>query len=82
MLQIRVVAFDDIYPKQTSTATVEVNMIRNLNRPEWKMETPVEVTIKETDSIGSVVTDVIRAEDPDGVRLMELYFSMVKQNAL
>ena len=66
-LQVRVVSYDDLYPEGTATATVEVTMQRNENRPAWRHETPIRVTIKETEPLGYVVTDKPNAVDPDKV---------------
>ncbi len=60
-------AYDDLYPEGTSTATVDVTMQRNENRPRWQHETPLRVTIRETVPNGFVVTDKPRAADQDGV---------------
>ena len=60
-------AYDDLYPEGTSTATVDVTMQRNENRPRWQHETPIRVIIKETEPVGYVVTDKPRATDQDGV---------------
>ena len=65
--QIRVMAFDDVYPSQTSTATVDVNMLRNENRPSWTHATPINVKIRETEPLGYLVTDQPNAVDADGV---------------
>ena len=65
--KIRVFAFDNTYPEGTSTATVDVTVQRNLNRPKWTHETPIRLTIKETVPLGYVVTDKPNATDPDGV---------------
>ena len=60
-------AYDDLYPGQVSTATVEVEMQRNENRPSWINEVPIRVTIKETEPLGYVINDEINAVDRDGV---------------
>ncbi len=66
-------AYDDLYPGGTSTATVDVTMQRNENRPRWQHETPIRVTIKETEPMGFVVTDKPRAVDQDGVSCVYMY---------
>lgn len=63
-------AYDPTYPEQTSTATVDLNILRNENRPQWTHEVPVRVTIDETEPLGYVVTDEPHAEDGDGVSIM------------
>ena len=65
--QLRVLAFDDLYPEQTSTATVEINVLRNQNRPSWTNQVPIRVTINETEPLGYLVTDEPNAVDADGV---------------
>ena len=67
LTQVRVMAYDDLYPEGTSTATVDVTMQRNENRPRWQHEVPIRVTIKETEPVGYVVTNKPRAVDQDGV---------------
>ncbi len=66
-------AFDSIYPEQTSTATVEVNVLRNEARPRWLMQHPIEVKIKETEQIGTEIV-MVEAQDPDGVSDMRNLF--------
>ncbi len=58
-------AFDDLYPEQTSTATIDINMIRNENRPRWNNEVPLRITISETLPMGAIVTSQINATDLD-----------------
>ena len=65
--QLRVKSFDDLYPEQTSTASIAINMIRNENRPKWTNEVPLRLTISETLPLGYVLTDVINATDADNV---------------
>ena len=45
LMQVRIAAHDDIYPRAVATATVEVTMLRNENRPTWSHETPLRLTL-------------------------------------
>ena len=69
LMQVRIAAHDDIYPRAVATATVEVTMLRNENRPTWSHETPLRLTLNEREPLGYVVTDVPEATDLDGVSL-------------
>jgi len=72
LFQLRVEAYDDVYPEQTSTATININMIRNENRPQWTNNVPLNIKIRETDPLGYIITDVINATDADKVSLFIL----------
>ena len=61
-------AYDDVYPLQTSTATVSVMMLRNEHNPRWEHESSLRYTISETVPLGHVVTDRPKATDADKVR--------------
>lgn len=61
-------AYDDVYPEQTSTATVFVRILRNEKKPRWQHESSLRYTISETVALGYVVTDRPRATDEDKVR--------------
>lgn len=67
VFQVRVMAYDNIYPEQTSTATVEITIQRNENGPKWTHEIPLRLTINETEPLGYIVTNQPKATDPDGV---------------
>ena len=61
-------AYDDVYPLETSTATVSVTMLRNENNPRWQHESSLRYTVSETVPLGHVVTDRPRATDSDKVK--------------
>ena len=67
--QIRVLAYDDIYPEQSATATIDIQMQRNENRPQWTNETPLRVTIRETEPLGYIISSEPNATDADGVNV-------------
>ena len=62
---LHVVAYDDVFPSQRTTATVEVSVLRNEQRPRWTHENPLRVSISELLPLGAVVTDTPNAEDAD-----------------
>jgi protocadherin Fat 4 len=68
--KIRVMAYDNIYPEQTSTATVEITMQRNENRPTWSHESTLRLTINETEPLGYLVTNKPNATDADGDKVV------------
>ena len=65
--QVRIKAYDDVFPAQSSTATIDVRMQRNEHRPEWQHDTSLRYKIRETVPLGYVISEKPRATDRDGV---------------
>ena len=61
--QLKVIAADGGTPSKVTTATVEVTVKRNLNRPEFSPNR-YEVEILETQALGEAITTVL-ARDAD-----------------
>ena len=72
-------AYDNIFPEDTSTAAIFVQVMRNQLSPVWVNNVPILVTINETAPLGYIVSSAISAVDPDNVcrriRLDYLKFS-------
>lgn len=66
LLQLRVTAYDSLSTSRVATSTVSINVIKNPSGPIFTLPA-YEVTIPETQSLGSTVVNVT-ATDQDGVR--------------
>ena len=62
---LQVTAYDDVFPSQRATATVQVRVLRNEQQPRWTHDNPLEVSISELLPLGATVTEVPNAEDAD-----------------
>lgn len=61
--QVRISAYDNGSPAKSSVTTLEVNVDRNLNCPQWRSGDQ-NVEILETHDLGTLVASV-EAEDRD-----------------
>ena len=60
----RVVASDGGFPSRSATATVLINVLRNLFSPQFSNANFIQVTILETVPVGSFIAD-LNATDAD-----------------
>lgn len=66
--QLRIAAFDTIFPANTATCVVDVTVRRNEHTPAWVNSVPVRETVNETVPLGYIITSSLRAVDLDNVR--------------
>lgn len=72
LLQLRVTAYDSQSTSRVATSTVSINVIKNPSGPVFTLPA-YEVTIPETQSLGSTVVNVT-ATDRDGVRHLPWWY--------
>lgn len=72
LLQLRVTAYDSLSTSRVATSTVSINVIKNPSGPVFTLPA-YEVTIPETQSLGSTVVNVT-ATDRDGVRHLPWWY--------
>jgi hypothetical protein len=60
-LQLRVKAYDNVYPNNFVTATVSISVLRNEFAPVF-FPSPITVTIEETRPLGDIIA-IVNATD-------------------
>lgn len=65
--QLRVLAVDGGQPAKSSSATVEINVSRNLNAPRFTTANPLPVSIPEIMAAGTSITKVQAVDDDSAV---------------
>lgn len=71
IFQLRVIAYDSVYPNNKATSTVTIAVQRNLFAPQFNNQ-PYATTVDEIIPLGtSIIT--INATDPEGVGLFHLF---------
>ena len=73
LIQARVVAYDSLRPTVRSSATVQINVIRNANGPEF-LATDYFTSISENTAVGATIFN-ITAVDAD-VAVCSLIFNV------
>lgn len=76
VFQLKLIAYDSVYPNQQATSTVIVRVTRNDNGPVFKPAATYEKTVVGTFGVGEVILTV-SAEDKDSVSDLVLVSGMV-----